>query len=58
MWSPKMGLGLGGPFPVFGVPNAKKKHERTVLYGDHILRALKSFYVLLLESLMDFNQLA
>ena len=53
-----MGLRLCGPFLVFRVLNAKKKHKRIVLYGDYILRALKSFYVLLLELLMEFNQLA
>ena len=53
-----MGLKLGGPFLVFGVPNAKKKHKRMVLYSNHILHALKLFYILLLELLIDFNQLA
>ena len=50
-----MGFRLGGPFLVFRVPNAKKKHKRTVLYGNYILRALKSFYVFLLKLLIDFN---
>ena len=50
-----MGLRLGGPFLVFRVLNAKKKYKRTVLYGDYILHALKSFYILLLKLLIDFN---
>ena len=50
-----MGLRLGGSFLVFRVLNAKKKYKRTVLYGNHILHALESFYVLLFKSLIDFN---